>query len=158
MPVQDLFVMLHTLGATLTPFPDGTLRYKAPKGVLTPALLEALRQHKAELLELVEDFEERAASMEYDGGLSRAAAEADAWQWLLTRDATQKPQNGPGCVEAAETSLKSSLSLESPCGPTETPPASSPGLRPYQTEAVATRAISLVSVLVQWLGAVAALG
>jgi hypothetical protein len=33
----------------LTPSPDGTLRYKAPKGVLTRARVDAMRQHKDEL-------------------------------------------------------------------------------------------------------------
>src|SRR5437870_1577617 len=55
-----LFQQLHALGVVLRPYPDGTLRYKAPKGTMTPALLDALHQHTAELHGLVEAFEERA--------------------------------------------------------------------------------------------------
>jgi hypothetical protein len=53
MMTLALFQQLHTLGVVLTPSPDGTLRYKAPKGVLTPELLGALRQHKAALLAML---------------------------------------------------------------------------------------------------------
>src|SRR2546426_913081 len=60
MTALDVLHQLHALGVSMTPSPDGTVRYKAPKGVLTPALLEMMRQHKAELLDLVEAFEERA--------------------------------------------------------------------------------------------------
>jgi|SoiMethySBSTD1v2_1073268.scaffolds.fasta_scaffold129995_3 tubulysin polyketide synthase-like protein len=71
------------MGIILTPYPDGTLHYKAPKGTMTPALVERIRQHKAELHALVEAFEERAAIAEYCGGLPRAEAEALAWTCLL---------------------------------------------------------------------------
>ena len=53
MTPLDLLQQLHALGVMLTPYPDGTLRYKAPKGVLTPELLDAIRQHKAALLALL---------------------------------------------------------------------------------------------------------
>ena len=46
MTILTLLQQLHTLGVMLTPYPDGTVHYKAPKGVLTPALGEAMRQHK----------------------------------------------------------------------------------------------------------------
>jgi|SRR2546425_8746402 len=84
MTALDVLHQLHALGVSMTPSPDGTVRYKAPKGVLTPALLEMMRQHKAELLDLVEAFEERAAIAQYCGGLSRPAAEALAWKCVLT--------------------------------------------------------------------------
>jgi hypothetical protein len=80
MTALALFHRLHACGVTLTPYPDGTLRYKAPKGILTPALLEAIRQHKQALHALVESWGERAAIAEYCGGLSRADAERLAWQ------------------------------------------------------------------------------
>jgi len=79
MTALALLQQLRDLGVALTPYPDGTLRYKAPKGTLTPALLAALRERKQELHGLVEDFEERAAIAEYCGGLSRAEAERLAW-------------------------------------------------------------------------------
>ena len=53
MTALDLFQEMHVLGVILTPYPDGTLRYKAPKGVLTPELLDAIRQHKAALLAML---------------------------------------------------------------------------------------------------------
>ena len=78
----ELLRTLQTCDVTLTPYPDGTLRYKAPKGTLTPALLDALREHKTALHDLVEAFEERAAIAEYCGGLSREDAEQLAWRCL----------------------------------------------------------------------------
>jgi hypothetical protein len=78
-----------------------SLAYDAPDGALTAELLEALRQHKAALLALLVQtpeetpdleaeyrrfrhclalWEERAAIMEYDGGLPRDEAE---WQAYL---------------------------------------------------------------------------
>jgi tubulysin polyketide synthase-like protein len=76
----------------LTPYPNETLRYKAPKGVLTPDLLDGMHQHKQELHALVEAFEERAAMAEYYGGLSRAAAEQVAWQCVLGHPPEQPPR------------------------------------------------------------------
>jgi hypothetical protein len=84
MTVLRLFQHLHALGVLLTPYPDGTLHYRAPKGVQTPALLDAMRQHKAELHALVEAWSERAAIAEYCGGFSREAAEQQAWECVLT--------------------------------------------------------------------------
>lgn len=86
MTTLDLLQQLRALGVVLTPYPDGTLRYKAPKGVLTPDLLDALRQHKATLFALVEAWSERAAIVEYCGGLSREDAERLAWQCVLSEE------------------------------------------------------------------------
>ena len=83
MTALDLLQQLHALGVVLTPYPDGTLRYKAPKGTLTPALVDGMRQHKTALLDLVEEWSERASIVEYCGGLSRVEAEALAWQCVL---------------------------------------------------------------------------
>jgi len=82
MTARALFHKLHAWGVKLTPYPDGTLRYKAPKGTITPALLEMMRAHKEALVTLVEAFEERAAILEYDAGLARDDAEWLAWQEL----------------------------------------------------------------------------
>ena len=84
MTTLVLLQQLHECDVVLTPYPDGTLRYKAPKDTLTPALLDALRQHKAELHALVEAWSERAAIAEYCGGFSREAAERQAWECVLT--------------------------------------------------------------------------
>lgn len=83
MTALDVHQQLHALGVVLTPYPDGTLRYKAPKGTMTPALLDQVRQHKAELHGLLEAFEERAAIAEFCGGLTREEAEQLAWQCVL---------------------------------------------------------------------------
>jgi len=79
MTALTFFQQLYSLGVVLTPYPDGTLRYKALKGTMTPELLDAMRQHKDVLHGLVEDFEERAAIAEYSGGVPRAEAERLAW-------------------------------------------------------------------------------
>ena len=47
MTTLDLLQQLHALGAGLTPYPDGTVRCRAPKGVLTSTLLDAMRQNKS---------------------------------------------------------------------------------------------------------------
>ena len=83
MTALDLLHQLHDRGVILTPYPDGTVRCRASKGVLTPALLDGMRQHKVALHALVEEWSERAALAEYCGGLSRAEAEALAWQCVL---------------------------------------------------------------------------
>ena len=83
MTAMALFYQLHTLGASLAPYPNGTVRCRAPKGVLTLALLDAMHEQKAELHALVELWAERAAIMEYDGGLSWAKAERLAWECVL---------------------------------------------------------------------------
>jgi len=80
MTALALLQQLHESGVLLTPYPDGTLRYKAPKGALTPALVDAMRQHKAALHAWVEEWSERAAIMEYCGGLVREEAARLAWQ------------------------------------------------------------------------------
>jgi TubC N-terminal docking domain len=83
MTARDLLQHLQERGVVLTPYLDGTLRYKAPQGLLTSGLLDTMRQHKAALHELVEAVEERAAIAEYCGNLARPAAEALAWQYVL---------------------------------------------------------------------------
>jgi hypothetical protein len=87
MTALELLQQVHDLGMVLTPYPDGTLHYKAPKGTMTPELLAGLRQHKEELHGLVEAFEERAAIAEYCAGLPRVEAEALAWSCVLAEPA-----------------------------------------------------------------------
>lgn len=76
-----LLATLHAAGVVLT-LDGSALRYRAPKGIMTPDLLQQLAQHKAALLALVDAFEERAAIMEYDGHLPREDAERLAWACL----------------------------------------------------------------------------
>lgn len=77
-----LFQALHACGVRLIPYPDGTLRYEGETGTLPPALLDQVHMHTAALHDLVEAFEERAATYEYCGGLSRVDAERLAWRLL----------------------------------------------------------------------------
>ena len=84
MTTLDLLQRLHERGVILTPSPDGTIRCRAPKQVLTPDLVDTMRQHKAELHALVEAWSERAAIAEYCGGLSREDAERLAWRCVLS--------------------------------------------------------------------------
>jgi hypothetical protein len=79
MTALNFFLQLHTLRVVLTPYPDGTLRYKAPKGTMTSELLDVIRQHKSALHALVEDWSERAAIAQYCGDLAREEAERLAW-------------------------------------------------------------------------------
>lgn len=53
MNVTELLADLSRRGMKLW-VEEGKLRYRAPKGVLTPALLEALAEHKAEILSSLE--------------------------------------------------------------------------------------------------------
>jgi hypothetical protein len=87
MTALVLLHQLHACGGILTPSPEGTLRCRAPKGVLIPELVNEMRQHTVELHSLVEAFEERAALAEYCGGLPRAEAEQLAWAYVLGKEA-----------------------------------------------------------------------
>jgi hypothetical protein len=94
MTALALLHQLHVLCVILTPYPDGTVRCRAPKGVLTPALLEDLRQHKTALHALVEEWSERAAIAEYCGGVPRVEAEYLAWQCVLGVKTTTEQTEG----------------------------------------------------------------
>jgi hypothetical protein len=83
MTARTLLQQLHALGVVLTPYPDGTVHCRAPKGVLTPAWLDGMRQHKQELHALVEEWSERAAIMECEAGVPRAKAEACTWAAIV---------------------------------------------------------------------------
>jgi hypothetical protein len=54
--------------------------------VLTPALLDVMRQHKAALHALVEEWSERTTVVEYCGGLSCEDAERLAWACMLDKE------------------------------------------------------------------------
>ena len=71
---RDLLQRLHDAGVILKV--DGNrLRYRAPRGAMTPELRAALVERKPDLLY---EYHERAAIMEYDARLPRADAEARA--------------------------------------------------------------------------------
>ena len=62
-------------------------------------LAQQLLRHKDEVLAIVETFEERAAMAEYDGGLSREAAERVAWQCVLGETPRTAAANGSAGLE-----------------------------------------------------------
>jgi hypothetical protein len=64
MTALVLLQQLHAWGVVLTPYPDGMLRCCARTGILTPTLVEAIRQYKPALHALVEEAEERLALAE----------------------------------------------------------------------------------------------
>ncbi len=74
----------------------------APNGAVTPAQVAALRVHKAEIIRLLsaanandadlrDQFEERAAFLEYCCNLSRADAERQAWDEVMEPPAQPEP-------------------------------------------------------------------
>ena len=80
------------------------------EGALNPAMIEQLRAHKTELLDLLsrtewqesirEHFEERAAIREHDGGEPRQKAEAEARQAMRVFEyrLTDNGPNGPWLI------------------------------------------------------------
>jgi len=91
MTPANLLRALHSLGIVLTAYTDGTIRYKAPRGVLTDAMREAIRTHKEGLRDLVERDTARAARLESVGKLPCEGVEAPTWR----APATPATQDGP---------------------------------------------------------------
>ena len=86
MTPLELLHTLRDLDIHLTLMPDGEhFHGSAPAGVLTDALLDAIRQHKPALLAIAEWYDERASLLQYDAGLSRADAEREAWKYVEER-------------------------------------------------------------------------
>ena len=74
--LADVLAACHAHGIRLSLAAADGLTIDAPPDALTPELLGRLKAHKAELLtDLNERFEERAAIIEFDAGLSRKEAE-----------------------------------------------------------------------------------
>ena len=86
MNVTGLIQDVEQVGGRLA-LVDGRLRVSRDTGPLAEELIAALRQHKAEIIAVLRDyetrqhvqeyFEERSAIREYDGELSREKAEAE---------------------------------------------------------------------------------
>ena len=91
MNPYDLLQALRAAGVTLRIVGD-SLRYRAPRGALTPELRAALAEHKPDILH---DYHERAGIVEYHGGLPRAEAEALAAVDVLGDLAGQRGQICP---------------------------------------------------------------
>ena len=90
MTPAELVAGLEARGVTLRPTERGTLAVR-PADAVTPEEVAALRRAKPEVLSMLserlvasmgalrEDYEERAAIMQYDGGLACPEAERRAW-------------------------------------------------------------------------------
>jgi hypothetical protein len=86
MTPLELLHTLRDLDIHLTLMPDGEyFQGSAPAGVLTAALLDAIRRHKPALLAIHELYNERASLLEYDAGMSRDDAEREAWKYVEER-------------------------------------------------------------------------
>ncbi len=70
---RQLAARLAAAGATFTLRPDGSLKVAAPKGVLTPDVVEALRVHKQAVVSLVV-WDQNTAEMLIREALDRVAA------------------------------------------------------------------------------------
>ena len=104
--LADLLAECDTYGIRLIPVGDGSLTIDAPQDALTPDLLARLKAHKAELLDFVERIEERAAIMEFDGGLNRQQAERLAWLGALQMEQqTLRWKHGPKETETETNQL-----------------------------------------------------
>lgn len=91
MSAQRLLDQLYRRGVRLRLNGDRVCWF-APVGVMTDADLTALRQHKSEVVAILQAAdrdrrEERAAILEFDAGLSRRDAE---------RRAREEPHSGTG--------------------------------------------------------------
>ncbi len=75
---RELLQRLHDAGVVLA-FTGDTIRYRCPRGAMTPRLLQGLQDAKEDLLH---EYHERAGILEYDGGLPRSEAEYRALKML----------------------------------------------------------------------------
>jgi len=63
---------------------EGRLHWRA-NALPAPEFLTRLRRHKTDLLALLAEVDERAGILEFDGGVPREQAEAQALAEVLTR-------------------------------------------------------------------------
>jgi hypothetical protein len=105
MNARELLFHLDSLGISV--IVDGGRLLVRPGSVLTEAHRQALRDAKKEILALLadlgdinclEEFEERAAIMQYDGGLSRSEAEAAALEKLRRAQSLRSARQSSGGV------------------------------------------------------------
>lgn len=80
MTLSTLLAECEAQGTRFIASHCGLLQIEGTDEALTPALLARFKIHKGELIEIIERIEERAAIMEYDGGLNRVDAERLARQ------------------------------------------------------------------------------
>ena len=83
--LTDLLADCDAHGIRLALADGGGLEIDAPQDALTPDLLDRLKARKDDVLAIVESYEERAAVLEFDGGLERREAELMAWNSTLSQ-------------------------------------------------------------------------
>lgn len=121
MNAAEVLSDLQGRGVALAP-EGNRLRWWAPRGAMTPELVERLRQCKPALLALLSRaasaterdrtdwrsrYEERAAMIEHDGGVLRRDAEARAFEcaiveWLNRNPAPSAPDGCADCGKPEE--------------------------------------------------------
>lgn len=96
----DLLNQLHAQGLRLGLDPQGRLQV-GPKAALTPEVRALIQTHKAGLIaaleryqDAAEFYEERAAIMEYEAGLTRKKAETEAAGLTVVRFELHGGQGG----------------------------------------------------------------
>jgi hypothetical protein len=89
---EILLSELRSRGVELSIDPSGGLAFNAPKGVMTDSIVDRIRAHRDELVDLLERLDERAAIAQYGGGLSRSDAERLALAELLTKKHDVAPE------------------------------------------------------------------
>lgn len=77
MTALALLQQLHERGVIVTPYPDGTVRCRAPKGVLTPALHDARRPPRRDCVTRVARTWERRAQPSHTYGGSYGTGDVD---------------------------------------------------------------------------------
>ena len=82
----DLLAYCHAHDIRLASADGRGLDIDAPEESLTPDVLDRLRARKRKLVAFIERFEERAAIMEFDAGLSRHEADRLAWKDTLRNE------------------------------------------------------------------------
>jgi hypothetical protein len=91
----DLLAELEGRGAVLSVLPGGMLEWRGPRGVLTRADLDRMREHKAAVVELLTlrglGTEDRPAE----------AATRSPWELVGTGGAEDDPEARRRCLEAA---------------------------------------------------------
>jgi hypothetical protein len=94
MKAVELLVKLKQAGVILSIRSDGKLAYLGPAESIGPDVIEEIKAVRDELLAVVELFEERAAILEFDGGLDRGEAEARALMELRSPRVLNKRGGG----------------------------------------------------------------
>lgn len=79
----ELYRRIQAMGIVLSIDRDGRIAYDAPSGAMTSKLVDSIRAHRIELLEILESIDERAAIIEHDGGMSREDADRMALEEVI---------------------------------------------------------------------------